>query len=245
MIHKLSRNKSIAYILLLSFFFGIITPMSASAGVLGSLLDFVKPHAKILGNIGGAIAGATLGSTFCPPLGTIAGGIVGYVVGGTLANYAAGGLSNIATLAGAAAGYVALSSMGPVGMVAGVFLGGLLGKVAYGLIQKVDQKITGGVVFSAKVNKDASAESVTVGETANNVVVSDVIPASYKNTTKAKKANTSINTDMSLQEATEKYQTAYQKYVTAVRDGANSEDVNKAHQEYVEAYQNYQKISGK
>ena len=69
MIHKLSRNRSIAYVLLISFVFTMFTPMIARAGVLGSVLNFIKPAAGILGNIGVAIAVASLGSTFCPPLG--------------------------------------------------------------------------------------------------------------------------------------------------------------------------------
>ncbi len=242
MIHKLSRNRSIAYVLLISFVFTMFTPMIARAGVLGSILDFIRPAAGILGNIGGAIAGASLGSAFCPPLGTIAGGIIGYVVGGVLANYAAGGLSNVATLAGAAVGYTAMSSMGPVGMVAGVFLGGLLGKTAYKLIKKLDNKITGGVVLAPTAVKEAD-DSVSIGET-SNVKLSDAIPASNntrKTETNAKAANVSIDTE----EATERYQRAYQKYVTAARDGANSEDINKAHQEYLEAYKVYKEVTGK
>ncbi len=240
MIHKLSRNRSIAYVLLISFVFTMFTPMIARAGVLGSILNFIKPAAGILGNIGGAIAGASLGSAFCPPLGTIAGGIVGYVVGGVLANYAAGGLSNVATLAGAAVGYTAMSSMGPVGMVAGVFLGGLLGKTAYKLIKKLDNKITGGVVLAPTV-KEAD-ESVSVGNTSNtSVKLSDAIPAAKTPEVKAKVTNA----DMSAQEATERYQKAYQQYITATRDGANSEEINKAHKEYVEAYKVYKEVTGK
>jgi hypothetical protein len=218
----------------------MFTPMIARAGVLGSILNFIKPAAGILGNIGGAIAGASLGSAFCPPLGTIAGGIVGYVVGGVLANYAAGGLSNVATLAGAAVGYTAMSSMGPVGMVAGVFLGGLLGKTAYNLIKKLDNKITGGVVLAPTV-KEAD-ETVSVGNTSNtSVKLSDAIPAAKTPEVKAKVTNA----DMSAQEATERYQRAYQQYITATRDGANSEEINKAHKEYVEAYKVYKEVTGK
>lgn len=238
MIHKLSRNRSIAYVLLVSFVFTMFTPMIARAGVLGSILDFIRPAAGILGNIGGAVAGASLGSTFCPPLGTIAGGIVGYVVGGVLANYAAGGLSNIATLAGAAVGYSALASSGPVGMVAGIFLGGLLGKTAYKLIKKIDNKITGGVVLAPAI-KEADA-TVSVGDTNNTTVkLSDSIP-----TAKTPEAEAKVtNANMDAQEATERYQRAYQQYITATRDGANSEEINKAHKEYVEAYKVYKEVT--
>ena len=239
MIHKLSRNRSIAYVLLISFVFTMFTPIIARAGVLGSVLNFIKPAAGILGNIGGAIAGASLGSTFCPPLGTIAGGIIGYVVGGVLANYAAGGLSNVATLAGAAVGYTAMSSMGPVGMIAGVFLGGLLGKTAYSLIKKLDNKITGGIVLAPTVKEE---ETVSVGDTSNTQVkLSDAIP-----TAKTPEAAAKVtNADMSAQEATERYQKAYQQYITATRDGGNSEEINKAYKEYTEAYKVYKEVTGK
>jgi hypothetical protein len=242
MIHKLSRNRSIAFILVFSFIFSMITPITARAGVLGSVLNFIKPAAGILGNIGGAIAGASLGSAFCPPLGTIAGGIIGYVVGGVIANYAAGGLSNVATLAGAAAGYAALSSMGPIGMVAGVFLGGILGKSAYKLLKKVDNKVTGGLVFAPEESTEANnSTSTSVGQTAN-VTLNDNIPvADSKN--EAQSAIT--NADVNVQDVTEKYQAAYQRYITAARDGANSTDINKAYKEYVEAYENYKKVTGK
>ena len=50
---------------------------------------------------------------------------------------------------------------------------------------------------------------------------------------------------MSAQEATERYQRAYQQYITATRDGANSEEINKAHKEYVEAYKVYKEVTGK
>lgn len=244
MIHKLSRNRSIAFVLVFSFIFSMITPITARAGVLGSVLNFIRPAAGILGNIGGAIAGASLGSAFCPPLGTIAGGIVGYVVGGVIANYASGGLSNIATLAGAAAGYAALSSMGPVGMVAGVFLGGILGKTAYKLIKKLDNKVTGGVVFAPEESTEAnnSTTSTSIGQTAN-VTLNDNIPVANNNKNEAQSAIT--NADVNVQDATEKYQAAYQRYITAARDGANSTDINKAHKEYVEAYENYKKVTGK
>ncbi len=243
MIHKLSRNRSIAFLLIFSLFFTLFTPMTANAGVLGSLLSFIKPHANILGKIGGAIAGASLGSAFCPPLGTIAGGIIGYVVGGTIADYAAGGLSNCATLAGAAAGYVAMSSMGPVGMIAGVFLGGLVGKVAYSLIKKIDNKVTGGIVFAPEV----SEESAKIGDTSNTrvVVTDNTIPATYDGNNKASQPTSASNTNISVQEAQEKYQAAYQNYATAVRDGANSTEINKAYKEYQEAYETYRKVTGK
>ena len=247
MIHKLSRNRSIAYLLIVSFFFTFLTPMTASAGVLGSVLNFIKPHAKILGNIGGAIAGASMGSAFCPPLGTIAGGILGYVVGGSLASYAAGGLSNVATIAGAAAGYVAMSSMGPVGMVAGMFLGGLVGKVAYSLLKKVDNSVTGGLVFAPVVEDNKTSDSTKVSVNSTNVVLSSEIPASStdnKTTYKAQQPSVS-NSDISVQEATEKYNLAYQKYITAARDSANSGDLNEAYKEYQEAYETYKRVTGK
>ncbi len=240
MIHKLSRNRSIAYILLVSFVFAMFTPMTARAGVLGSVLNFVKPYAKILGNIGGAVAGASLGSTFCPPLGTIAGGIVGYVVGGVLANYAAGGLSNVATLAGAAVGYAALASSGPVGMVAGVFVGGLLGKVAYKLIKKLDNSITGGVVFAPSDVKEAN-DSVSIGN--DKVELSDSIPVANNNKKEVKGEVALSSSEMSIAEATANYEEAYQKYVTATRDGGNSEEINKAYQEYQKAYKIYKEVT--
>ena len=238
MIHKLSRNRSIAYVLLISFVFTMFTPMIARAGVLGSLLNFVKPVAGILGNIGGAIAGASLGSAFCPPLGTIAGGIIGYVVGGVLGNYAAGGLSNVATLAGAAVGYAAMSSMGPVGMVAGVFLGGVVGKMAYSLLKKLDNSVTGGVVFAPEVKE---TESVTVGND-TKVTLSDNIPVA-KSAVVENKVKTEA--DLTAEEATERYQKAYQAYITATRDSANSEEINKAYKEYTEAYKVYKEVTGK
>ncbi len=243
MIHKLSRNRSIAYVLVFSLLFTLFTPMTARAGVLGSLLDFVRPYGKILGNIGGAVAGASLGSAFCPPLGTIAGGIIGYVVGGVLGSYATGGLSNVATLAGAAVGYTALAGSGPVGMIAGVFVGGLLGKVAYSLIKKLDNKITGGVVFAPEVKEEATgtADPITISEDTDSVLT-DAIPVANNGYTEAQSAAVA-ETDANVQDAMKKYEEAYQKYITATRDSANSDDINKAHKEYLEAYENYKKAT--
>ena len=240
MIHKLSRNRSIAYILIVSFVFAMFTPMTARAGVLGSVLNFVKPYAKILGNIGGAVAGASLGSAFCPPLGTIAGGIIGYVVGGVLGNYAAGGLSNVATLAGAAVGYAALASSGPVGMIAGVFVGGLLGKVAYSLIKKLDNSITGGVVFAPSDVKEADDTAVSIND---KVELSDSIPVANTNKAEVKGEVALSSSEMSVKEATANYEAAYQRYVTAARDGANSEEINKVYKEYQEAYKIYKEVT--
>lgn len=241
MLHKLSRHTSLFYVLILSFVFSVFAPMTASAGVLGSVVNFLSPYSRILGQVGGAIAGASIGSAFCPPLGTIGGAIIGYVVGGTLGSYAGGGLSNIATLGGAIAGYVACASMGPVGMVAGVFLGGLCGRVAYSLLKKLDNSMTGGVVFAPEVKEEATT-ATTVGDT-SNVVPNDDIPVANINESKAQGA---INeADMTVQEATTAYQTAYKKYISAARDGANNEEINKAYKEYTEAYNNYKKVTGK
>ena len=241
MLHKLSRHTSLVYVLVLSFVFSIFAPMTASAGVLGSIVNFISPYSKILGQIGGAIAGASIGSAFCPPLGTIGGAILGYVVGGTLGSYAGGGLSNIATLAGATAGYVACASMGPVGIIGGVFVGGLLGKIAYNLVKKLDNSLTGGLVFAPEVKEEADT-TVTIGNT-TNVTLNDDIPVANINEVKAQGAITEA--DMTVQEATKAYQTAYQKYISAARDGANNEDINKAYAEYTEAYNNYKKVTGK
>lgn len=246
MLHKLSRRTSIVYLLVLSFVFSIfVAPMQAKAGVLGSIVNFVSPYSRILGQIGGAVAGASLGSAFCPPLGTIGGAILGYVVGGTLGSYAGGGLSNIATLAGATAGYVACASAGPVGMVAGVFLGGVVGKVAYKLLKKLDNATTGGLVFAPEV-KEENNNSVSIGDN-STVVLSDDIPVANLNNNNSYSAQSGLitNADMSVAEATKAYQLAYQKYITAARDGANGEEINKAYLEYTEAYNNYRAVTGK
>lgn len=239
MLHKLARNTSIAYVLIFSFVFALFAPVSANAGVINSILNFIHPYSSILGQIGGAIAGASIGAGFCPPLGMIAGGIVGYVVGGHLASYATGGLSNVATLAGAAAGYCACISMGPVGAVAGVFLGGLLGKIAYKLVKKLDNSITGGVLLAP----EKPAEAVSVGDT--TVTLNDNIPAVGNNVIAPNPNAKVTDADLTVQEATAKYEAAYQNYISVARDGASSEEINKAHKEYVDAYNTYKKVTGK
>ena len=245
MYHKLSRNVCITYVMILSLVFATFAPMQANAGVLNSLLNFIHPVSGILGNIGGAIAGASLGSGFCPPLGTIAGGIIGYVVGGHLASYATGGLSNVATLAGAACGYAALASSGVVGAVAGVFLGGLLGKIAYSLVKKIDNKVTGGFVLAPSVKEEVNVgTSATISDN-TEVTLSDDIPVANNNAASAEIKSTADEVTMNAQDATLRYQAAYQKYINAARDGANKEEINAAYKEYTEAYNAYKKVTGK
>ena len=237
MLHKFSHSVGLVYVLLISFVFSIFAPMSAEAGVLGSVVNFLSPYSRILGQIGGAIAGASMGSAFCPPLGTIGGAIIGYVVGGSIGSYAGGGLSNIATLAGAVAGYTACASMGPIGMVAGVFLGGIAGKIAYKLLKKLDNATTGGIVFAPEVKEEGST-AVSVGN--DDVVLSNDIPVSNEDANKAMGAV--AKADENIEDATKAYQEAYQKYITAARDGANGEELNKAYVEYTEAYNRYREL---
>ncbi|HMM59894.1 MAG TPA: hypothetical protein PKC25_07170 [Candidatus Rifleibacterium sp.] len=159
MFYRLAKNRQFNMLMIASFVFAILlVPMTAQAGILGSVLNAVRPFAKIAGNIAGAVAGASLGAAFMPPLGMLAGGVAGWIVGGIVTSYATGSLSNLAALGGAALGVMALASFGPVGYVAGALVGGLLGKIAMNLLYKADRTATGGILF---MNGGSNAGSMT------------------------------------------------------------------------------------
>ena len=239
--------KKISLLLVLSILFTVFIPATSNAGIINSLLSAVKPYAGIIGNIGGAVAGATMCAGVLPPLGMLAGGICGYVIGGILANYVTGGLSNIATLGGAAVGVMACASMGPIGYVVGAIGGGFLGKIAYNLIKKLDNKATGGLLLSPKV--DASGNAVSVGSTSNSVAVINQtdgsIPTAYGLQSPIEVPVTNrVITEDEVQKASDEYQAAYRAYTVAIRTGT-AEEIKEAHAVYQAAYDNYKAVTGK
>lgn len=243
MIYQLSRNRRFNLLLLVSFVFSIlIIPATAHAGILGSVLNAVRPFAKFAGKIAGAVAGASLGAAFLPPLGMLAGGIAGWIVGGIVSGYATGNLTNLAALGGAVAGVMALSSFGPVGYVAGALVGGFLGKMAMRLLHKADREATGGILFM----KDPAA---TTNVTVPGMALAPEIPAAYDGAA-AVSVNENISTENvtiaptadAIRLAEQEYRAAYQLYVNASREGKN---VTEAHKTYLKAYENYQRLTGK
>lgn len=243
MIYQLSRSRQFNLLLLASFLFSVlIIPATANAGILGSVLNTVRPFAKFAGKIAGAVAGASLGAAFMPPLGMLAGGIAGWIVGGIVTGYATGSLSNLAALGGATLGVMALSSFGPVGYVAGALVGGFLGKMAMSLLHKADREATGGILFMT--DQPAASTGSNPG-----VALAPEIPTAYDNSapapTTADISSDKVNIEASAEEisrADKEYRAAYQLYVNASREGKN---VTAAHKAYLEAFENYKKVTGK
>ncbi len=244
MIYRLSRSRQFNLLLLASFLFAIlIIPSTAHAGILGKVLNSVRPFAKFAGKIAGAVAGAGLCAGFLPPLGMIAGGVAGWIVGGIVTSYATGSLSNLAALGGAAAGVMALASFGPVGYVAGALAGGFLGKMAMSLLYKADREATGGILFMT--DKPATAG----GGSAPGVALAPEIPMAYDSSavipvtsSVENKPVTIAPSSEEIRKADQEYRNAYQLYITATREGKNAAEAHKA---YSEAYDNYKKLTGK
>jgi hypothetical protein len=246
MIYTNKIHKKISMLLLFSFLFSVfVAPTMAQAGILGNILGAIKPYAGTLGKLGGAVAGAVMGASFMPPLGILAGGIAGYVVGGILATYATGSLTKLATLGGAALGVMAGASMGPVGYVLGAIGGGLLGKIAMGLLYKLDKEATGSFLFSPAV--DSLGEPIMVGA---SVIPEASAPSTSQTTTSdvvilADKQDMLTDVyDNDIIAVEQAYQEAYKNYIVAVRSGSTQE-IREANEKYKEAYNRYQKVTGK
>lgn len=246
MIFQLKRNRQFNLLLIALFMFTIlITPMTAHAGILGSVLNAVRPFAKIAGNIAGAVAGASLGAAFMPPLGMLAGGVAGWIVGGIVTSYATGSLSNLAALGGATLGVMAMASFGPVGYVAGALMGGLLGKIAMNLLYKADCKATGGILFMTGDSQPAASNNSVQG-----VALSPEIPMAYDKAAQAPVTSETVSTATAapttaeISKADSEYRTAYQAYITATREGG-SQAVSEANKTYQAAFDKYKKLTGK
>lgn len=241
MIYRLSRSRQFNLFLLTSFIFTIlIIPGTAHAGILGKVLNTVRPFAKFAGKVAGAVAGAGLCAAFMPPLGMLAGGIAGWIVGGIVTSYATGSLSNLAALGGATLGVMAMSSMGPVGYVAGALIGGFLGKVAMSLLYKADREATGGILF---MNSPAAT-----GGSAPGVALSPEIPMAYDSAVAAPVTENIVTdkvniapTSEEIRQADQAYKTAYQLYLNASREGKMTEEIKKT---YSEAFEKYKAITG-
>ncbi|HNX75031.1 MAG TPA: hypothetical protein PLM07_07560 [Candidatus Rifleibacterium sp.] len=247
MFNQLVKNRQFNILIIASLMFSIfLVPMPAQAGILGSVLNAVRPFANFAGNIAGAVAGASLGAAFMPPLGILAGGVAGWIVGGIVTRYATGSLGSLATVAGAAVGVAACASFGPIGYVAGALAGGMLGRMAMKLLDKADNNMTGGILFN---KGGSSAAPSTTG-----VALSPEIPASYNGTAQpvangavsgasAGQINISASAD-EIAKADNAYQKAYDNYLSATREG-NAEKINTANKAYQEAFNNYRKLTGK
>lgn len=244
MFYRLRRNKGLNLFLVLSILAAIFAvPATSEAGILGSVLNAVRPFAKFAGKIAGAVAGASLCAGFVPPLGMLAGGVAGWIIGGIVTGYGTGSLSNLATLGGAAAGAMALASFGPIGYVAGALAGGFLGKMAMNLLHKADREATGGILFFN--NKGSSGNVVTGGP-----ALAPEIPTSYENVTAPAPVteNTSAPSfapsSEEIRQADARYQAAYDAYVSATKAN-NAAEIAESHKKYMAAYEEYKKLTGK
>ncbi|MFZ2956782.1 MAG: hypothetical protein WA705_07835 [Candidatus Ozemobacteraceae bacterium] len=224
-----SINVMLVLSMVASFFILPVTPVKA--GVLSTVWSAIRPLLTIAGRVGGAVAGATLCSAFVPPLGMLAGAIGGWIVGGMITDYASGSLSNLAATAGGVAGAIAMGP-GIFGMAGGFLLGGILGKIAYSLIKKVDTKLTGGLIF----NRGASGNGAALAPTTVSTGVTTTVTSSQAQTS-------AVTADKAIQAAQAKYQAAYQAYVSATQ-GGDAMNITNAHQNYLKAYSEYQVITG-
>ncbi len=244
MFYRLSRNKGLNLFLIFSILAAIfVVPATAEAGILGSVLNAVRPFAKFAGKIAGAVAGASLCAAFVPPLGMLAGGIAGWIVGGIVTGYGTGSLSNLAALGGAVAGAMALASFGPIGYVAGALAGGFLGKMAMNLLHKADCEATGGILFFNGGN--ANSGSVVTGGPA----LAPEIPAAYDNVIAPAPVTENTSTPVlaptseEIRKADARYKAAYDAYISATK-GNNAENIKEAHKNYSAAYEEYKKLTG-
>lgn len=245
MFNQLVKNRQFNLFLLASLIFSIlIVPATAEAGILGSILNAVRPYAKFAGKIAGAVAGASLCAAFVPPLGMIAGGIAGWIVGGIVTSYGTGSLSNLAALGGAAAGVMALASFGPVGYVAGALIGGFLGKIAMGLLHKADREATGGILFMTGGSSPATTSGVALSPEVP-MALDNAAPAPVPVTSGVPASAVTIApTSDEIQAADTAYRNAYQAYISATREG-NSQNISATHKDYLKALEDYKKLTGK
>lgn len=254
----LRRNKSIHILIILSFVCSIfVMPAPAEAGVLAKVWSFVKPVVKIGGHIGGAVAGATLASAIVPPLGTIVGGVAGWIVGGMIADYGSKSLSNLACVAAGAAGALALGPSA-IGVVGGFILGGLVGKLAFSLLKKADNSITGGVVFSQAQSSSSGGGSVSgssealtptasINSTGNSIKSSinnsvDKVTDKTTETLNKLEDKAKVAKDNLVRLAQEKYEKASAAYRETVEKAENSTIVTKAKQAMDTAKQALQQL---
>ncbi len=244
MFYRLSRNKGLNLVLIFSLLAAIfVVPATAEAGILGSVLNAVRPFAKFAGKIAGAVAGASLCAGFVPPLGMIAGGVAGWIVGGIVTGYGTGSLTNLATLGGAVAGAMALASFGPIGYVAGALAGGFLGKMAMKLLHTADREATGGILFFNGGNSGGTAVS-------GGPALAPELPPAYNS--EAALAPVTENTASTgytataeeIRQADARYRAAYDAYVAATKAN-NSADIAQTHKNYMAAYEEYKKVTGK
>lgn len=238
MINKLVKSRRLNIYILFSFLFAVLfVPVTAEAGILGNVLSAIRPYAKITGQIGGALAGAVLCSAFCPPLGSLAGAVVGWMVGGILANYATCSLTSMMTVAGAAVGMISMATFGPIGYIGGALLGGLIGRVAMGLLYRGDGAATGGILFSSGAPVSLGANALAPEVSANRMSIPPSAVSVSGNVAKS-----SLSTaDMTKADAA--YRSAYEAYVSATREG-DSAKINITHKDYLKALENYRKIVG-
>ena len=228
----ISWRRSLNILLILSIITSFfILPAPAKAGILSSVYCSLGPLLRIAGRIGGAVAGASMASAFCPPVGTIAGAIGGWIVGGMITDYATGSLTNLAMLGCGAAGAMALGP-GALGMVGGFLLGAIVGKIGMGILQTVDQKITGGLLMM----KGGTAASPTA------VSVSSGVTGAVTVSTQAPTTAT-VSADQKAKDVQAKYQAAYQNYINATQ-GGDAQNITAAHKAYQEAYRDYQNVLG-
>lgn len=250
----LAFNRSVSLLLILSMistFF--VLPAPARAGMLGNFLCAIRPIAQVAGKIGGAILGASLAGAFCPPLGMIAGAVGGWIAGGIITNYATASLTNVATLAGGAAGAMALAGFGPLGMVGGFFLGAFLGRTLMGILYKADQSTTGGVVFQTEKpsllqtikQKLFGGSSGGASSLAPSGVGSAVVVGAGASTEVAVSASQEApSMDEQIRAAEARYQSAYQSYISAT-SGGDAAKLQSADAEYKAAYKAYMDLTGK
>ncbi len=228
------KKRSISSLLILSIVcsFFILPTIPAKAGITSSILCSLRPFLKIGGRVAGAIAGASLCGAFFPPLGMIAGGIAGWVVGGIITDYATSSLGNLVTLAGCAAGALALGSFGPIGWIGGALLGGFVGKMLYNVVKGADNWATGGLLFWKKGSSVANSTS-----TSGNALSVSSTPS-----TSATGGSIGVSCNQTeIQSAETKYRAAYQNYISATQTG---KDVKAAKDAYQAAYENYKSLAG-
>ncbi|MBF0410399.1 MAG: hypothetical protein HQM10_23835 [Candidatus Riflebacteria bacterium] len=239
-ISKIGYSRSISSLLILSMMisFMILPETPAQAGMLSDFLKATRPLLKIAGSVGGAVAGATLASAIFPPVGMIAGGIVGWLAGGIIADYGTKNLSNVATIAGAAAGAMALGP-GMVGMAGGALLGAFLGNTVIKIFSSADKKVSGGILLSPTPN--AVESPVSIGNVAAEQLA---VKPLYQTQDIAQENNTplipqAVTPAEEIKNADVRYREAYNNYIQASQSG-DVEKIKIATQEYRKSYQIYQ-----